>query len=82
MERADLTIYSGWLHLPARILSIDHLNGGTAAIAMSNLGNLKRDEKQYARAEQLNRKALAAVGQALPPDHLYTGVILLVLGKT
>ncbi len=69
-----------------QILKVQHtLNGGRSAIAamvINNLADLKREQKQYGTAEKLSRQALASVRQVLPPDHLYTGVILLGLGKT
>jgi tetratricopeptide (TPR) repeat protein len=51
-------------------------------MAINNLADLKRDQKQYAAAEELGRRAVQIARQMLPPTHLYTGVILLGLGKT
>ena len=69
-----------------RMLRIDNtLHGGkgtVAAIGLNNLAGIKREEKQYARAEQLSRQALLVVREGLPPNHLYAGVILLELGNT
>jgi serine/threonine-protein kinase len=58
--------------------------GGSApeAIALNNLADVKRDQKQYASAEALSRTALLMIGKVLPADHLYAGVILLGLGRT
>lgn len=53
-----------------------------APMAMHNLAGLKREQKQYGQAEELDRRAVKMAEQMLPPTHLYTGAILLGLGKT
>jgi len=52
-----------------------------APMALSNLADVKHEQKQYSQAEILSRKALALAEHMLPPTHLYTGVILFELGR-
>ncbi len=49
-------------------------------IALSNLGGVHMDRKQYTRAERLFRQAIALFTETLSPNHLNTGIARIKLG--
>jgi serine/threonine-protein kinase len=50
-------------------------------IALSNLASVSMQRKDYARAEQLYREALAMYGQTISPDHMTVGIVEIKLGR-
>jgi eukaryotic-like serine/threonine-protein kinase len=64
-------------NLPSKEKDQDRLT----PIVMFNLSDLDRQQKRYSEAEDLERKALKLAEERIPPNHLYTGVILLGMGK-
>jgi len=51
-------------------------------VALSNLGGVYMDLKQYERAEQLFRQALQSFADTLPPNNQNTGIARSKLGRS
>jgi serine/threonine-protein kinase len=55
-------------------------NHAFVAVELSNLASVYRDTKQYAKAEQVLRRAVQCLTAVLPADHLDVGVARVKLG--
>jgi serine/threonine-protein kinase len=52
------------------------------AIALSNLGSVYLDEKEYSRAEATFRDVVARFTKTLSPEHMNTGIARIKLGRS
>ena len=52
-----------------------------APLALSNLATVYLDKRQYTRAEKQFRDVVQRFTQSLSPDHLYTGIAQIKLGR-
>jgi len=60
--------------------SVNGNNHSFVAVELSNLADVYRERKQYARAESVLRKVVQQLTAALPADHLEVGVARIKLG--
>ena len=67
-----------WLQIYRTIYDDRHYLVG---VALSNLGGVYTERKEYAEAERLFREALRRYAATLQPDHLYIGVAQIKLGR-
>jgi serine/threonine-protein kinase len=62
-----------------QVYGVDHY---LYALSVSNLASVYLAEGQYTRAEPMFREAAQRYAAALSPDHIFTGVARIKLGRT